>query len=97
MLNILVGQGIIGFVIFCAFLVYSMSKYIKYYFESSEEDAFFNNIMLSCVAVATMGSMFLTGMFYSNSPAVIMFWICLGNFMGCFEKKIRDIPQNVVK
>lgn len=86
-LNILVGQGLLGIIAFAIFLVWVVVKYVKNYFKLNIEAAFFHNIMISCCLVATACAMFLTGMFYSNSPAVVIFWICLGNFMLCVEQK----------
>lgn len=85
-LNILVGQGIVGLVVFLAFFFWVVYHYIKYFFQPTNEPVFYN-VLISCMAIATAGAMFLTGMFYSNSPAAIMFWICLGDFMLRVEKR----------
>lgn len=88
-LNILVGQGVIGLVVFLAFFFWVVSRYIKYFFKL-KENILFNNVIVSCMAVATAGAMFLTGMFYSNSPVAIFFWIFLGDFMVQVETRVKE-------
>lgn len=85
-LNVLVGQGIIGVVIFITFIIFVGTCYIKFYFRCSREEELLNNVLVACMAATTSGAMFLTGMIYSNSPAVILFW----TFLGCFLISIKE-------
>ena len=81
-LNVMVSQGIIGLLILLGFIVYALNSYVKYYFkENNDEEQIFDNMTVSCLAGVFAQSMFLTGMFYSNSPAVICFWLFFGWFM----------------
>ena len=88
-LNILVGQGVVGISVFLLFFVWVASRYIKYFFKS-RDNVLLNNVIISSMAVATAGAMFLTGMFYSNSPVAILFWIFLGDFMVQVETRIKE-------
>lgn len=87
-LNVLVGQGIFGILILLSFIGYVAHYYIKYYFkEMTEEQEWFNNMLVSCLAGITAGAMTLTGMFYSNAPTVILFWMFLGYFLVNMKRK----------
>jgi len=89
-LNILVGQGILGIFILLAFIGYVIVKYIKYYFKVGIKEAELNNVFVSTCVAAVAGAMFLTGMFYSNSPVAVLFWAFLGGFL----KNIQNEKAN---
>ena len=87
-LNVLVGQGVFGVAVLFAFIGYAVSWYIKFYFkEMNEDQELFNNMLISSIAGITAGAMTLTGMFYSNAPTVILFWMFLGYFLINMKRK----------
>lgn len=88
-LNVLVGQGIIGFIILVGFVIYSIRYYVKFYFRMTEEEQHFGNMLIASIAGISAGAMFLTGMFYSNSPSAILFWIFLGDFL-VIARRIKE-------
>lgn len=87
-LNVLVGQGGFGVLILLSFIGYVIYYYINYYFKDmDEEQQWFNNMLVSSLAGITAGAMTLTGMFYSNAPTVILFWMFLGYFLVDMKRK----------
>ena len=87
-LNVLVGQGVFGVLILLSFIGYVIYYYINYYFKDmDEEQQWFNNMLVSSLAGITAGAMTLTGMFYSNAPTVILFWMFLGYFLVDMKRK----------
>ena len=55
----------------------------------TEEEQHFGNMLIASIAGISAGAMFLTGMFYSNSPSAILFWIFLGDFL-VIARRIKE-------
>ena len=85
-LNILVSQGVVGILIFAALVFTIFINFSGFYHTSSEEFLIRNFLFTSLVSIIC-GAMFLTGMFYSNSPTAILFWYFLGYLMFLIKKQ----------
>lgn len=84
LLNVLVGQGIIGLIILLSFVIYLIINTFKNFYNCFDDEGFFErNVFLSCLLGLSVGAMFLTGMFYSNLPNAIIFWSILGQYINC--------------
>lgn len=91
LVDILVSQGIIGILIIGAMLVNTL-LYLRRKWRYKNKDSFrLQAVCLSILLALGAGSMFLSMIFYLNSPQNYIFWLCFGYFMnslsGIEEKK----------
>lgn len=78
-LNVLVSQGIGGLIILIILISVILLKIFPYFYRTFDPEEFRKrNFIFSSLICIICGSMFLTGMFYSNSPSTILFWYFLG-------------------
>ncbi|MEE0945899.1 MAG: O-antigen ligase family protein [Acutalibacteraceae bacterium] len=76
--NILPAQGILGFVIFLLFAVFTVIYIFKNIFKAKDGDYEYLCVMFICVICALVCSMFVTDVIYTNSPTSVIFWLFLG-------------------
>lgn len=88
-LNVLVYQGIVGFVIFIVFTISVVIKIFRRIWKMEGEQYRFGIVMLSCVAAIACSMMFLLEGIYTNSIGSIVLWCYLGWLLRLVEKKKR--------
>lgn len=86
-MDILVSQGLIGIIIAAAILVNTI-LYIRKRWKYTDKEIY----TLQCVCLAVIlamgtASMFISMVFYLNSPQTYIFWLCLGYFIFSIKKK----------
>lgn len=79
--NILVGQGLLGLVIVMGTAFYFGYYILKNIFNVPKENFEYIVIMLTTIVAACVSSMFLTDIYYVNSPTSMLFWLFLGYIM----------------
>lgn len=88
-LNVLVYQGLVGFVIFIVFTISVVIKIFRRIWKMEGEQYRFGIVMLSCVAAIACSMMFLLEGIYTNSIGSIVLWCNLGWLIRLVEKKKR--------
>ena len=82
-LNVLMGQGIVGFVIFMIFIVLCVVLILKGYLKTKKEEYCRTNvrnaILIAVLAALGASMMFVGDIVYLNSGASFLFW----NILGC--------------
>lgn len=89
-LNVLVGQGILGVSILLGYIIYLIKLLINGFYIGTDVEFQYKNMLFSGLAAIMAGAMFLTGMFYSNLPNAIMFWCILSELVYeiLYERKV---------
>ncbi len=80
-MDVLVSQGLIGIIILCLF-IYNTFTYTWKQWKYKNMENF--TVQLTCFTILMSlfgASMFLSMVFYINSPQTYMFWLCMGYFM----------------
>lgn len=86
-INILVYQGLLGAVLFAAFMVCVMVKWckgVKIVCGDHMDDI---AVLTACVSVVAVSMVFLLEGVYTNSPGAFVLWTFLGYLMHYFVKK----------
>lgn len=78
-LDVLTGQGVIGFLILMQIMISALLFIFKRIWKLQGEDYFRFTVMLSCIATAVVSCFFMTEIFYINSPIAFLFWFMLGS------------------
>lgn len=86
-LNVLVYQGILGFIIYILFAICTAVKILKSIWKLEGEQYRFGIAMLSCVAAIVCSMMFLLEGTYTNSIGSIVLWCNLGWLVCLVDKK----------
>lgn len=90
-LNVLLSQGIVGFVIMMLFavlaIIFILQRLIKMDSESEPIDCVKYIILLSILVTITVSMMFVGDVFYLNSGASFLFWSILGMMLTYFNGK----------
>ena len=77
-LNLLVGQGIVGFGIMMIF-GFTIIIYIFKNWMINEDDMYEYRVVLITGVIASLEcSLFVTDVLYTNSPMSVIFWLLLG-------------------
>ena len=84
--NLLVGQGVIGALLFTVFAIYAVVYVLKRLFKVENEDYSYIVVMIVCAIAGFVASMFLTDIIYVNSPNSMIFWLFLGYIMHYLKK-----------
>lgn len=90
--NILSGQGVIGILVFFAFVIYMCVFILRRIFKINGEDYDYVLTMISCIAVALVASVFVTDIVFVNSPNSMVFWLFLGYVCHCLRK--TDVKES---
>lgn len=82
-IHMLLSGGIIALIIMCVIIISIAIKAIRIFFKGNRynKDFYITNIISVIIGVLLVTSMFLTEIFYQNSFAATIFWICLGYSM----------------
>lgn len=82
-IHMLLSGGIIALIIMCVIIISIAIKAIRIFFKGNRYNKHFytTNIISVIIGVLLITSMFLTEIFYQNSFAATIFWICLGYSM----------------
>ena len=86
-INILVYQGLLGAVLFAAFMVCVLVKWckgVKAVCKNQMDDI---AVLTACVSVVAVSMVFLLEGVYTNSPGAFVLWTFLGYLMHYFVKK----------
>ena len=89
-LNVLVYQGIIGFIIFIAFTICAVRRVFKKIWKLQGKDYRFGVTMLSCIAAVVCSMMFLLEGTYTNSIGCIVLWCYLGWLIKLIDNKTME-------
>lgn len=79
--NILVSQGIGGIVILVFLIFVILLRIFPGFYQHPPAEMQKRNFLFTSLVSVICGAMFLTGMFYSNSPSTVLFWYYLGYLM----------------
>lgn len=82
-IHMLLSGGIIAVIIMCVLIISLAYGAVKIFFKGDKynKDFYTTNIISVIIGVLLITSMFLTEIFYQNSFAATIFWICLGYSM----------------
>ena len=86
-INILVYQGLLGAVLFAAFMVCVMVKWCKGVKTVCKDHMDDIAVLTACVSVVAVSMVFLLEGVYTNSPGAFVLWTFLGYLMHYFVKK----------
>ena len=87
-LDILAGQGALGFIIAIVLSVYSAVFILRRLFRiKGQEDYLFCLMIVSILVCALISSMFLKELFYTHSSMSILFWTGLGFCVAFFRRE----------
>ena len=93
-LDVLTGQGVVGFTILITMIISSMLFIFKRINKLEGMEYFYITIMLTCIAICFTSCVFMTEIFYVNSPIAFMFWSMLGYInQYLFVKDKEEINQ----
>ena len=77
-LNVLVYQGIVGFVVFMIFTIGIVVKVMSGIWQLQSEEYCYGIVLASCIGAVTCSMMFLLEGTYTNSIGSIVLWNSLG-------------------
>ncbi len=85
-MDVLVSQGIMGILLLCAMIMVLFWRQRKILFSLSREEK--RQWIFFAVAAITiaLGAMFVSDIFYINSPTSVLFWCILG-YLAVFDKE----------
>lgn len=86
-INILVYQGLLGAVLFAAFMVCVLVKWYKGVKVVCKTQMDYIAVLTACVSVVAVSMVFLLEGLYTNSPGAFVLWTFLGYLMHYFVKK----------
>lgn len=76
--DVLVSQGILGIVSLLGFLIATLKHVFSELFRLPKEMRQLGVILFSSVAILALGALFISAIFYANTPHTVMFWGFLG-------------------
>lgn len=88
--NVLVGQGILGFMVVLVTAILLIVYIFKHLFNAKAEDFEYLVILVTSVAASAVSSIFLTDIYYVNSPTSLVFWLFLGYLVHYFKRMCLD-------
>ena len=94
--NVLASQGIIGITILLIIFVYvsvNIIRYIKYLFKQNKKNNLIDALLITCVLIGFVSSMFIGDIIYYFSPSTVMFWFYLGYLINNIEEseQVKDL------
>lgn len=95
-LDVLVGQGILGIGILCWIIMGTLTFFVKQIGKIQKCDTLFVGILFSILCVSLFVSLFISSIFYVNSPESYVFWFTFGCFMYMLRKKDKKIEGNEI-
>lgn len=96
-INILVSNGILGFVPFILFVVCVLAFVIRYFVRRREKGFGFELMLFTGVGGIAAAAMFRSAIFYSNTTVANMFWIMLGALVALIQiSKSSDCKEERV-
>lgn len=99
-LNILAYQGIVGFVIYAAFMILVLIRWWRGQRFVKAEDRNYIAVLSACVIIAAISMLFLLDGLYTNSPGSFALWTFLGYLMHYTVKEggsFVQIQENMEK
>lgn len=95
--NVLAGQGLVGFLILVAFMVFSIAYILCHVFKEDGDHYEYLVILSISIVSAFTESMFVSDIIYVNSPSSLLFWLSLGLIFHYFKtKKIDTKPEEAL-
>lgn len=85
-IDVLVGQGIIGIVLLTCIIVNTLAFTFKNYKMISDTDALLCGMLFTIICISFFISMFISSIFYVNSPETYVFWFAFGGYMNILQK-----------
>lgn len=92
-INVLVGQGIIGFLIICVFTAVAAIYILSYIWKARNDLSAYVIVLLSVIIAVGCSTMFVSDVFYINSPCATMFWLTLG-YAVHYVSNAKDANKN---
>lgn len=92
-MDVLVSQGIVGMIVFLAFLIHILWKIIRSFSVLQKTDGHFIAVMLSAALALGAASTFLSFIFYVNAPQSFCFWLFLGYGIHALMKEKETSKQ----
>lgn len=89
-LDVLVSQGVIGITLLMVILASTVVYVIKRFKWIKKEDYWIATVLFAMIAMNIFGSMFLSSIFYINSPESYSFWISAGYLICLIRKGSRS-------
>lgn len=88
-MDVLVSQGLLGILLLAALVGNTIRLMKRKLCAVRQEDWYFAAFSFITAAVMVAGSMFLTMVFYLNSPETYIFWLCLGYFVEVLRRGVE--------
>ncbi|MCP1101268.1 multisubunit Na+/H+ antiporter MnhE subunit [Aequitasia blattaphilus] len=88
--NILVYQGILGFLLMLVFIGLAIRYYVKGFASIQKEDGGYLAVLTTGVVIVACSMMFLLEGVYTNSPGAFILWSFLGYLMHYFYSKKEE-------
>lgn len=92
--DILVSQGLIGMIIFLAFMILVLYIIFKRIFKKDKEDFYWCATFLSIIVPIVVSSVFYSEIVYINTANAVVFWIALGYLINYIQKDERNLGGN---
>ena len=84
--DVLASQGIFGILSFLLFIFFTLkfilAKILHFYSDIIKEGI----LLFSCIGCLAVGALFVSAIFYANSPHTVLFWIFLGYLVLICQK-----------
>ncbi len=90
--DVLVSQGIFGFLILLCFIASVLTVIFRYFFKAKGEEYRYNTFLLLCFIPVFVSMMFYSETFYMNTGGAFLFWSFLGYFMHSLNRSHAKLP-----
>lgn len=94
LVDILASQGLIGIVLLTVFVMAVLIFVFKKLFLSGHPKSLCIQVLLVSVFVIAFDAMFISAVFYVNSPETVIFWAFLGYLIHSLNKEERSVCMN---
>lgn len=91
LIDVLVGQGIIGIGLLVCIIINTLVLSFKNYRKISNEDTLLCGILFTIMCISFFISLFLSSIFYVNSPESYVFWFAFGAYVNILQKNEKKI------
>lgn len=90
--DVLVSQGILGFLILLCFIASVLTVIFRYFFKAKGEEYRYNTFLLLCFIPVFVSMMFYSETFYMNTGGAFLFWSFLGYLMHSLNQSHAKLP-----
>lgn len=95
LVDVLTSQGIIGIVVLLSFMLSCIVFIFKRIGKLHKENYLYSIVLLSCVAMSFVSSLFITEIIYVYSQIGFIFWLFLGYLMHLLSKTEDETSNNL--